>query len=39
MSTDYTTAIACVFGLVVVFTGMVTYLLTRPSDLAPTRDR
>ena len=39
MGTDYTTAIACVFGLVVVFTGMVTFLLTRPSDLAPTGKR
>ena len=39
MSTDYTTAIACVVGLVVLFTGMVAFLLTRPSDLAPTQDR
>jgi len=33
METDYTVAIASVIGLVVLFTGMVAYLLTRPSDL------
>jgi hypothetical protein len=35
MSTDYSTAIACVIALVVVLTGMTTYVLSRPSDLAP----
>jgi hypothetical protein len=35
MDTDYTTAITCVIALVLVLTGMVTYVLTRPSDLAP----
>jgi len=34
MGTDYTTAIAAVVGLIVVLTGMVGYILTRPSDLA-----
>jgi hypothetical protein len=36
MSTDYTTAIAAVIGLVVLLTGMTAYMLTRPSDLTPT---
>jgi len=35
METDYTTAIPSVVALVLVLTGMVTYVLTRPSDLAP----
>ena len=35
METDYTTAIISVVALVLVLTGMVTYVLTRPSDLAP----
>jgi hypothetical protein len=35
MSTDYSTAIACMVGLVVLLTGMTTYVLSRPSDLAP----
>jgi hypothetical protein len=35
MSTDYTALIAVVIGLVVVMTGMVTFLLSRPSDLTP----
>ena len=35
MYTDYTTAITSVVALVLVLTGMVTYVLTRPSDLAP----
>jgi hypothetical protein len=34
MDTDYTASIAAVFALVVVLTGMVTFMLTRPSDLA-----
>ena len=33
MSTDYTTAIAALIALVVVLTGMTTYVLSRPSDL------
>lgn len=36
MSTDYTTAIASVFGLVVLLTAMTAFMLTRPSDLNPT---
>jgi hypothetical protein len=39
MSTDYSTAIAALIGLVVVLTGMTAFLLTRPSDLAPTNNR
>jgi hypothetical protein len=35
METDYTAAIISVAALVLVLTGMVTYVLTRPSDLAP----
>ena len=35
MGTDYTAAIISVAALVLVLTGMVTYVLTRPSDLAP----
>jgi hypothetical protein len=35
METEYTTAITSVIALVLVLTGMVTYVLTRPSDLAP----
>jgi hypothetical protein len=35
MDTDYTAAITSVIALVLVLTGMVTYVLTRPSDLAP----
>jgi hypothetical protein len=33
METNYAPAIAGLITLIVVFTGMVTYLLTRPSDL------
>ena len=33
MGTDYTTVIAVVIALVVVLTGMTTYVLSRPSDL------
>jgi hypothetical protein len=33
MSTDYTAAITAVIALVVVLTGMTTYVLSRPSDL------
>jgi len=39
MSTDYTTAVAAVIGLVVLLTGMTAYMLTRPSDLNPTNTR
>jgi hypothetical protein len=35
MSTDYSAAITAVVALVVVLSGMVTFLLSRPSDLAP----
>jgi hypothetical protein len=35
MGTDYSAAITTVVALVLVLTGMVTYVLTRPSDLAP----
>ena len=35
METDYTTAILSVIGLVIVLTGMVGFVLSRPSDLAP----
>jgi hypothetical protein len=35
MSTDYTAAIAAVVILVIGLTAMVTYVLSRPSDLAP----
>lgn len=34
MSTDYTAAITAVIVLVVALTGMVTFILSRPSDLA-----
>ena len=33
MSTDYSAAITALIGLIVVLTGMVVYILTRPSDL------
>ncbi|CAK6695050.1 hypothetical protein IFHNHDMJ_01748 [Synechococcus sp. CBW1107] len=39
MSTDYTAAITGLIALVVVLTGMVTFVLSRPSDLAPTNSR
>jgi hypothetical protein len=39
MTTDYTTAIAAVIGLVVLLTSMTAYMLTRPSDLTPTNTR
>jgi VIT1/CCC1 family predicted Fe2+/Mn2+ transporter len=35
MATDYSTAITAVVALVVLLTGMTTYVLSRPSDLAP----
>ena len=39
MGTDYTLAISAVIGLVVLLTGMTVYVLSRPSDLAPTSQR
>jgi hypothetical protein len=39
MGTDYTIAIAAVVGLVVLLTGMTAFILSRPSDLAPTSSR
>jgi hypothetical protein len=39
MSTDYSTAITAVVALVVLLTGMTAFVLTRPSDLAPTPQR
>jgi len=35
MGTDYTPAITAVIALVALLSGMVIFLLTRPSDLAP----
>jgi hypothetical protein len=35
MSTDYTPAIAGLVALVVLMTGMVIFVLAKPSDLAP----
>jgi hypothetical protein len=37
MSTDYTPAIISLVGIIVLFTGMVGYVLSSPSDLAPNR--
>jgi hypothetical protein len=39
VETDYTIAIASVFGLVVLLTAMTAYILSRPSDVAPTNSR
>jgi len=39
MGTDYSTAIAGVTALVVLLTGMTVFVLSRPSDLAPTNSR
>jgi len=39
METDYTAAITAVIALVVVLTGMTVYVLSRPSDLAPTKGK
>ena len=36
MNTDYSAAITAVVGLVVLLTGMTAFVLSRPSDLAPT---
>jgi preprotein translocase subunit Sss1 len=35
MGTDYSAAIAGVTALIIGLTGMVAYVLSRPSDLAP----
>ncbi len=35
MSTDYTAAITGLIAVVVLVTGMVVFVLSRPSDLAP----
>jgi len=35
MGTDYSIAITAVIALVVLLTGKTTYVLSRPSDLAP----
>ena len=39
MSTDYTAAIAGVALITVLLTGMTAFVLSRPSDLAPTPQR
>jgi len=39
MSTDYTPAITAVVALVVLLTGMIVFVLSRPSDLAATDKR
>jgi len=39
MSSDYSTAIAGVTALVIVLTAMVSFVLSRPSDLAPHNPR
>ncbi|EDY39793.1 hypothetical protein CPCC7001_2674 [Cyanobium sp. PCC 7001] len=35
MTSDYTTAIAGLIAIAVVLTGMVAFVLSRPSDLSP----
>jgi hypothetical protein len=39
MATDYTVSITAVIALVVLLTGMTAFVLSRPSDLAPTSSR
>jgi hypothetical protein len=39
MSTDYTTAIVSVIGLIALLTAMNVFMLTRPSDLGPSSSR
>jgi hypothetical protein len=39
MNTDYTPAITAVVALVVLLTGMTVFVLSRPSDLAPSTKR
>jgi len=37
MGTDYSIAIGSVVALVVLLTGMTAFVLSRPSDLSPTK--
>jgi hypothetical protein len=37
MGTDYSTAIGCVALITLLLTAMVAYVLSRPSDLAPSK--
>jgi hypothetical protein len=39
MATDYSAAIAAVVALVLLLTAMTVFVLSRPSDLAPTTPR
>ena len=39
MNTDYSAAITAVIALVLLLTGMTAFVLSRPSDLAPTSNR
>jgi hypothetical protein len=39
MGSDYTAAITAVIGLVVLLSAMTAFVLSRPSDLAPTPQR
>jgi hypothetical protein len=39
MGTNYTAAITAVLGLVVLLSAMTAFVLSRPSDLAPTPER
>ena len=39
MATDYSAAIAAVVALVLLLTTMTVFVLSRPSDLAPTSPR
>ena len=39
MSTDYSAAITTVIALVVLLSGMTAFVLSRPTDLAPTSHR
>ncbi len=39
METDYTFAIAATTALVLLLTGMTAFMLTRPSDLSPSKPR
>jgi hypothetical protein len=39
MGTDYTAAITAVIGLVALLSAMTVFVLSRPSDLAPTPRR
>ena len=37
MGTDYTPAIVSLIGIIILFTGMVSFVLSRPTDLEPNR--